>query len=120
MNTSAWKTLTISALASASIWLLTPLLTSHREPWDADGSFYLVALLIAGAVAGAIAPRPLWAHYAGSFAGQLGYELFILRVGPLFLIGAVFLLGYCAVYSMAAGLAALVRGRIVKRNAESS
>ena len=120
MTSSTWITLTVSALASASIWLLTPVLTNHREPWDADGSFYIVALLIAGAVAGAVAPKPRWAHYVGSFAGQLGYELLILRVGPLFLIGAVFLLGYCAVYSIAAALAALVRGRIVKRKAESS
>ena len=120
VKTRAWRSLIISALAGVSIWLLTPVLTSHREPWDADGSYYIVALVIAGAVAGALAPKPLWAHYVGSFAGQLAYELIFLHVGPLVFIGAVFLLGYCAVYSMAAGLAALVRGRIVKRNAESS
>ena len=115
VNTRAGQTLIISAFASASIWLLTPVLTSQREPWDADGSFYIVALLIAGAVAGVIAPRPLWAHYAGSFAGQLGYELVFLRIGSLVLIGAVFLLVYCAVYSLAAALAAFIRGRLAKR-----
>lgn len=120
MNKRAWKTLIISAIASASIWLITPLLTSHREPWDADGSFYIMALVIAGAVAGALAPKPLWAHYAGSFAGQLAYELFFLRVGPLFVIGAVFLLVYCAVFSMAAALAAFVRQQVIKISAESS
>lgn len=119
MTSSTWITLTVSALTSASIWLLTPVLTNHREPWDADGSFYIIALLIAGAVAGAVAPKPLWAHYVGPFAGQLGYELLFLHVGPLVLIGAVFLLGYCAVYWVAAVLAALLRGRIVKRRTES-
>ena len=120
MNPRPWKTLLISALLSAMIWLLTPVLTSHREPWDVDGSFYILALLISGGAAGAIAPSPLWAHYAGSFAGQLVYELCFLRVGPLFIIGAVFLLGYCVVFSIAAALTALVRARFVKNSAESS
>ena len=120
MNTRPWKTLLISAIAGAMIWLLTPVLTSHREPWDVDGSFYIVALLIAGAAAGSITPKPLWAHYSGSFAGQLVYELCFLRVGPLFIIGAAFLLGYCVVFSIAAALAAIVRARFVKNSAESS
>ena len=51
-ESSTWITLTVAALASATIWLLTPVLTSHREPWDADGGFYVVALVIAGPVAG--------------------------------------------------------------------
>lgn len=120
MIRSTWTTLAIAALASAAIWALTPILTSHREPWDSEGYFYVAALVIAGAVAGAIAPKPLWAHYLGSFAGQLGYELIFLRVGPLVVIGAVFLLGYCVVYSMAAALAGLIRGRILKRIAPPS
>jgi len=120
MTTRTWPTLVISASASASIWLLTPLLTSHREPWDAGGSFYIVALVITGAVAGAMAPGPLWAHYVGSFAGQLGYELLFLHVGPLVVIGAVFLLGYCIAFSMAAALAGWFRGRIFKRPVGSS
>ena len=120
VKTRAWRSLIISALAGVSIWLLTPVLTSHREPWDADGSFYIVALVIAGAVAGALAPKPLWAHYVGSYAGQLGYELIFLHVGPLVVVGAVFLLVYCAVFSMAAALAAVVRRQFVKISAESS
>src|SRR5512139_1065972 len=117
---STWLTLTVAALTSASIWVLTPVLTSHREPWDVDGSFYIVALLIAGVLAGALTPRPLWAHYVGSFAGQLGYELLFRHIGPLVVIGAVFLLGYCAVYSIAAAFAALLRGWITTKIAGSS
>lgn len=120
MNTRPWTTCLIAAVASAAIWALTPLLTSQREPWDVDGSFYIVGLLIVGIVAGAIAPKPLWAHYAGCFAGQLGYELILLRVGPLVIIGAVLLLFYCAVYTGAAALAGIARERIVKRIARSS
>ena len=110
-----WMTFIVAALASAAIWALTPMLTNHREPWDSEGGFYLAALGIAGAVAGAIAPRPLWAHYAGAFAGQLGYELIFFRVGPLVLIGAMFLLVYCAIFTLAAALAAFVRRQVAKR-----
>jgi hypothetical protein len=111
----SWITLLLAALASAAIWALTPVLTNHREPWDSEGGFYLVALGAAGAATGAIAPRPLWAHYAGAFAGQFGYELIFFRVGPLVLIGAVFLLVYCAIFTFAAALAAFVRGQFAKR-----
>ena len=110
-----WVTFLLAVLTSAAIWALTPVLTNHREPWDSEGGFYLAALGIAGAVAGAIAPRPLWAHYAGAFTGQLGYELIFLRVGPLVLIGAMFLLVYCAIFTLAAALAAFVRGQVAKR-----
>jgi len=117
--TRAVPTLTVSAITGASIWLLTPVLTSHREPWDADGSFYIIALLIAGAVAGVVTPKPLWAHYAGAFVGQLGYELLFLRAGPLVAIGAVFLLGYCWVYAVAAALGGFVRGCMEKKFSSS-
>jgi hypothetical protein len=116
----SWMTLLLAALTSAAIWALTPMLTNHREPWDSEGSFYLVAVGIAGAVTGAFAPKPLWAHYAGSFIGQLGYELIFLRVGPLFLIGAVFLLFYCAIFALAAALAAFIRRQVAKRFSQVS
>ena len=119
MKTRAWQTFIISAAAGAAIWLITPLLTSHREPWDADGNFYLVALVIAGTVAGTIAPKPLWAHYAGSFAGQFAYEVLFLGIGPLVIVGAVFLTGYCALYATAAGFAGWMRGPIQKRFRQS-
>lgn len=119
MKTRAWQTFIISAAAGAAIWLITPLLTSHREPWDADGNFYLVALVVAGTVAGTIAPKPLWAHYAGSFAGQFAYEVLFLGIGPLVIVGAVFLTGYCALYATAAGFAGWMRGPIQKRFRQS-
>jgi len=120
VKSSSWITLLVSTLTSASVWALTPLLTNRQEPWDVEDNFYIAALLIAGAIAGAIAPKPLWAHYLGSFVGQLGYELIFLRVGPLVLIGAVLLLGYCALYSVGAALGGFIRKQIMKRFAPSS
>jgi hypothetical protein len=113
MRYSTWTTLTNAAGAGSMIWLLTPLLTDRREPWDTDGAFYPLALLIAGAAAGAIASKPLWAHYPGAFVGQLANELIFLRVGPLVIIGAVFLLVYCTIFTLAAGLAGFSRNRLM-------
>lgn len=99
----------LSAAASALIWALSPLLTGHVEPWDADGYFYVSALAVAGLGAGAMIPQSLRMHYLGAVLGQLGYELLFLHVGPLFVIGAVFVLGYSVVFFLAAALAACLR-----------
>jgi hypothetical protein len=102
---SWWWALSVSAVASALVWALAPLLVGHHEPWDSDGYFYVLSLAVSGSLAGLLAPRPLWAHYAGAFVGQLGYELLFLRVGPLFFLGAAFLLGYSLIFVAAAALA---------------
>jgi hypothetical protein len=120
MKTRAWLTVVVSAVASASVWALSPLLAGHREPWDADNLFYVVALVVAGSVAGLLAPRPLWAHYLGALVGQLGYEALFLPIGPLFILGAAFLLGYALVFLVAAALAGWVRGRLRSRPATTT
>mgnify|MGYP001420734309 CR=1 FL=1 len=111
MKTRTWLTLAIAALLAASIWGVSPLLTGKREPWDVDGYFYLVALVIAGSLAGLIAPRPRWAHYVGAFIGQLGYQLLFLRIGSLIVLGAILLLGYSLVFALAAALVGRIRSR---------
>jgi len=113
MKQRAAMTVLVSAIASASIWALSPFLIGLREPWDTDGNFYVAALFVAGLVAGTVSPKPLWAHYVGVLIGQIGYELTILHVGPLFLLGVVFLLAYGLVYLVAAALAGYVRSKIV-------
>ncbi len=116
MKTHAWLTVVVSAVAGASVWALSPLLVGHREPWDADGLFYVVALFVAGSLAGWLAPRPLWAHYVGALVGQLGYEALFLPIGPLFVLGAAFLLGYSLIFLAAAALAASIRARLGSRS----
>lgn len=115
MKARAWSTMLVAAVASALVWALSPWLVGHREPWDADGLYYVAALLVAGAFAGLLAPKPLWAHYVGALVGQLGYELLFLHIGPLFILGAAFLLGYCIIFVVAAALAAHVRARLESR-----
>ena len=105
-------TLAVSVIATTLIWALSPVLIGLREPWDTDGDFYVGALLVAGMLAGALRPKPLWAHYTGALIGQLGYELIFLHVGPLFLLGVIFLLGYALIYLIAAALGGYVRSRL--------
>lgn len=119
MKPRVWVTVLVSAVAGALVWALSPWLTGYQEPWDADGFFYFGALVVAGSAAGAITPRPLWALYLGALIGQLAYELIFLRLGPLFLLGAAFLLGYSAVFLVAAALAGSFRRRLASRPSES-
>jgi hypothetical protein len=118
VKTRAWATVLVSAVSGALVWALSPWLTGYQEPWDADGLFYIGALVVAGSVAGAITPRPLWALYLGALVGQLGYELIFLRIGPLFLLGAAFLLGFSVIFLAAAALAGSIRRRQASRPSE--
>lgn len=92
----------VAAAIGMAIWAISPWATGHKEPWDAEGLFYVAALLVGGLVSGFLVPKPLWAHYVGSVLGQLGYELLFLELGALLLIGAVFMLGYSVVFLMGA------------------
>lgn len=109
MNRRAAFAFAIAFATGAGIWALSPVLTGHSEPWDAEGFMYFGSLIVAGVVAGALAPRPLWAHYLGAVFGQLTYELVFLKLGPLVLIGALFLLGYSLLFLAGAAVAAHVR-----------
>jgi hypothetical protein len=114
MKAPAWFAFLASAVACALVWALSPLLTGHREPWDAAGLFYFAALAVAGSLAGLLAPKPLWAHYIGAVAGQLIYGLLFLHVGPWFILGAVFIAGYSVIAFVAATFSGYLRIRIGK------
>jgi hypothetical protein len=101
-----------AALTCALVWAASPWFTGRREPWDADSSFYLFSLMIAGAVTGAITPKPIWALYLGAIAGQLIYQLLFLKVGPLLLLGVLFLAGYCLIFLLTAALVGYIRIRL--------
>jgi hypothetical protein len=111
MTLRPWTTILIAASAAASVWALSPWLAGHREPWDAEIYYYPIGLFAAGTISGFAAPRPLWAHYLGAVVGQLAFEVLFLRVGALFLLGAVFVLGYSLVFLLAASIAGLIRQR---------
>ena len=98
MNSRAALAALVSAALSATIWALSVPLTGKAEPWDAEWPYYFVALAVAGGVSGAAVRRHLWAHYLGAVLGQVAYELAFLKLGPLFMLGLVFLAGYSLIF----------------------
>jgi hypothetical protein len=98
-----------SAVAGAAIWALAPAFTGHTEPWDSDGLYYPLALFAAGIVLGSVGPRAIWAHAVGIVLGQLLYMVIFLPLGPLLLVGIVFLVGYSVLTLGGAGLSAVFR-----------
>lgn len=105
-------TFVLAALIGAAVWALSPWITGHQEPWDAENLYYVGALLGGGLLSGLAIPKPLWAHYAGSVLGQLIYTLIFLPLGPLFVLGAGFLLVYSLLFLMGALAGSWIRCRV--------
>lgn len=62
--------LPIGLALGAAIWVLSRSFTGRDEPWDAAGSYYVVALFGSGGVGGFVVPGH-WAEVAvGVFSGQ--------------------------------------------------
>ena len=109
MKSPAVFALVAAAALAAAIWALSIPITGHSEPWDAEALYYPVALGVAGVISGAIIPKHLWAHYVGAILGQVAYEVVFLELGPLFMVGLVFLAGYSSIFVLGAALVAFVR-----------
>ena len=96
----------------AAIWLLSPLLTGRREPWDAEGPYYAVALLGAGVLGALLAPQHWRSIPLGVFLGQaavlLGGVLADPGDGGLWPLGVIFLGVYSLLALFGAGIVALV------------
>jgi len=102
----------IAGLAGAAIWALSPYATGHREPWDADGFYYIISLVASGVASGILAPRPLWAQYLGAVLGQMMYALLFLELGPLLVIGLGFLLVYSLLFVAGGFVGSRIRIRL--------
>jgi hypothetical protein len=112
MKPPAWlHTLAVSALCAFIVWALSPLITGHKEPWDAPNHYYSWAIAIAGLISGLFSPRVFWAYFAGSVAGQFLYVLIFLTTGPLIAIGVLFMCAFGLLFFAAALLANFLRGR---------
>jgi hypothetical protein len=94
----------------AAIWLLSPLVTGRREPWDAQGLYYLGALFGSGVVGGLLAPHAWFSVAVGILVGQALVLLAgVVRdpaSGGLWPLGLVFLAFYSVVALLGAALGA--------------
>jgi hypothetical protein len=97
----------------AAIWLLSPLATGRREPWDAEGPYYLAALFGSGVLGGFLAPQ----HWVGAALGIFGGQALVLLAGVLtdpasgglWPLGLMFLVLYTVFALAGAGLGAGAR-----------
>lgn len=105
--------LLIGAGLGAGIWLLSPLITGRREPWDAEGVYYAAALLGAGIFGGVLAPQHWLSLALGVFGGQVAVLLGGVMTGPasggLWPLGVLFLGLYSVLALLGAVLGASVR-----------
>jgi hypothetical protein len=97
----------------AAIWLVSPLITGRREPWDVEGGYYPAALLGAGVLGGLFAPRHWLSVALGMFGGQvvvlLGGVMAEPASGGLWPLGVLFLGLYSVLALLGAALGAGIR-----------
>jgi hypothetical protein len=105
--------LLLGAALGAAIWLLSPALAGHREPWDAGGGYYVVALFGAGLLGGLLVPRRWRAIAVGVFMGQglvlLGGVAVRPGDGGLWPLGLLVLCFYSVLALLGAGMGAAAR-----------
>ena len=109
MTSSSLLAFLIASATGFAVWALSPWLTGYKEPWDAPGIYYYLALLLGGVLSGFVTAKPLWAHYVGSVSGQLVYGLVFLPLGPLAVVGLLFLMLWSFIFLGGAYLGSSVR-----------
>jgi hypothetical protein len=107
-KSSRRSALLLGLALGAAIWLLSPVITGSREPWDAEGGYYAGALLLTGILGGLAAPQ-YWGSVAiGIFAGQalvlLGGVVAEPANGGLWPLGLLFLAFYSVLGLVGAGV----------------
>lgn len=100
----------------ATIWALSPLIAGRKEPWDANGPYYFVALAMAGVVAAFFVPRHLKFRCLGVILGQATYGLIALGMGSLFVLGLVVLAVFGLVFLASAALTLRIRKALAARS----
>jgi hypothetical protein len=105
----------VGFLLGLAIWLVPATFLGQSEPWDGNGPWYSLALLLGGLLLGYLGSAHSFAAVAGIFAGQLVVLLGRVISSPenseLWLVGVVFLAGYTFV---ATGLGAVL-GTVLRR-----
>lgn len=61
----------LSVFAGFLIWIASPFLTGHEEPWDAKGLYCVASLFVSGGIAGLLGtPRNFWLWPIALWVGQ--------------------------------------------------
>jgi hypothetical protein len=107
-------TVALSALGTAAIWATSARFTGYVEPWDAPSLYYPVALILAGLLAGFLAPPRIWGFFVGAVVGQLIFMGVVAGAGPLVLVGVLVISLYSVLFLIMAALASTVRSTLLR------
>jgi hypothetical protein len=103
----------LGAALGAGIWLLSPVLTGRREPWDAEGGYYMAALFGTDLLGGLLFPRRWRLIAVGVLLGQAMVLLGGVAIRPgdggLWPLGLVVLGFYSLLALLGAGVGAGAR-----------
>jgi hypothetical protein len=101
-----------SLVLGAAIWALSKLFTGYVEPWDSGSPYYFIALFVAGALVGWIFPGRVWICFFGLTLGQLIFIVVFLPLGPMLMLGVLFLVSFGLLSLSGAALASSLRRRL--------
>lgn len=105
----------MSSVIGALIWFASPYLTGEAEPWDSETFYYIGSLFIGGIILGLYNSEKIWAYAIGIFLGQLIYSLLFLPLGPLILIGSLYLAGSSIICYIGASIGKLSKAYVFKQ-----
>ena len=69
-KTEQWIAFGFSVLVGVYVWIASPLITGHNEPWDSSSIFYGGSLFAGGFIIGLLVPRRFWLWAIGIWLGQ--------------------------------------------------
>lgn len=84
----------LAALIGAVLWAASPWVTGQKEPWDAQGGYYFLGLLVGGFVGAVLRPVSPVVTAAGLVVGQFVAIIATGGAGPLIVFGLLFLSAY--------------------------
>lgn len=125
-KTKQWLVFGFSVLVGAFVWIASPFITGHKEPWDSASLFHEGGLFVGGLVAGLLVPRLFWLWALGILLGQIiGFAWCMATSaggGPLALLGLFVFLPKYSLWGLlgscfGAGGGKLFRRFVLGRNA---
>ena len=70
------------------MWACSPIIAGSAEPWDSEGPYYFIALLVSGMLGSILCKSNSLAVIFGVVLGQVAY-IIIFRLGPLWVVGVL-------------------------------
>lgn len=104
----------LSMICGLLIWVFSPVLAGHEEPWDGSMTYYLLGMLIPSIIIAIVFDVKGWMVAAGFFLGQLVFVIVksLSHPSPLIVIGVLFLAFYTL---LSCGLPAAIIGKVKKQ-----